>query len=162
MNIYERIKKAREERGDSQMRVGKYVFPCEPPVTSQVKIGRIERGKREVTASELYRFAAYFGVHPDWLVFGDSAPRQNGSDTGWTEDLRSLCRDVKLVMESGDHITAMALRQNIAAFKESVLRKTKIDGKQEVATSDSQDPRPGKDVPTTAAAGESSGKKKAM
>jgi len=153
-----RIKDLREKRGISQEKLGLFLYPQSNKDAVLKKMQRTESGNRDISAVELFRIAEYFNVSPLWLAYGEVQQ----DDSGWTEDLRSLCRDVKLVMESGDHITAMALRQNIAAFKESVLRKTKIDGKQEVATSDSQDPRPGKDVPTTAAAGESSGKKKAM
>lgn len=129
---HNRIRILRERIGKSQRGLGTKIYPEISPDAGQKLISRIEAGKREIFAEELYRFASYFGVSPDWLMFGDAAPpRSDGSEPGWTEDLRSLCRDVKLIMESGDHVTAMALRQNIAAFKESVIRKTQIDGERE-------------------------------
>jgi len=128
-NIGNRIKTLRGKANLSQTELGKKLFPGLTESASQARVARYETNKQPPSLGEAVAIADHFGVDLRWLVTGEQS--ESFQDAGWSHDLKSLCNDVRLIMESGDHVTAMALRQNIAAFKESVIRKTQIDGERE-------------------------------
>jgi transcriptional regulator with XRE-family HTH domain len=123
-SIQKRLKRLREQKGISQAALAPYIFPGETDHAAQGKIKRIETETREPTAVEVIRYAEFFQVSADWVLFGEDVNPHPHTPL----HIKQVMEDVRDILLKKHEIVGPALVANVATFKLTVALAEKEQG----------------------------------
>jgi transcriptional regulator with XRE-family HTH domain len=96
-------------------------------------LSMVLHGKSGPSADMIAGIFLEYGEHLNWLLTGqwpcaapEVADERECICSTFSDEIKKACRDVKEILDSDDQVAALALRTNIAAFKDSVERKEEI------------------------------------
>ncbi len=81
--------------------------------------------------------AQFTGKPIEWYLYGSPQTTHTVAESGagynenfmcgWTEEQKEACRILKEILDSGDKIAIAAILSNLAAFRESIRKNSRID-----------------------------------